>query len=327
MKISLNEEINSNNFKSLESFSRKLNGGTYRLVLPRDKQHGKLMTHSSPDMEGLKTTSIVIDGKIAGTAGLEEIDLDSNEILLLKSFQNYTFLAQAFNSLSTKLDAFISINHDQYQAKINNIFHLIDDLTKKLPFYVQNEKFGESALKILSNLRFDAGEYFEYNKSEFLKLYQYSSEFDYHWNTRYPKITLINHLNKQKNHTVFDSFKLLCMIDILEILILNQYDQGYIAATRSSLINRITPIIELMINDLNKFKGFITEYKEKEQNKNKQYLEHLESNKKFDNDILELDSLRPSLLSNKVMIENYLNDSLNLENIEEYIIKVDIKNI
>lgn len=321
MKIFLNEEINSNNFKSLDSFSGKLNGGTYRLVLPRDKQHGKLMTHKSPDMEGLKTTSIVIDGKIAGTAGLEEIDLDRNETLLLKSFQNYTFLVHAFNTLSTKLDAFFSINHEQYQAKINNIFYLIDDLAKKLPFYIQNEKLGESALKTLSNLKVDAGEYFEYKKTDFLKLYAYNSKFDFDWNNQFSKRTLTSYLIEQTKHSVFKSFKLLCMIDIFEILILNQYDKSYISATKSSLINRISPIIDIMKNDLEKFKGYLLKYKEDGQNEPKTYSSHLKSNEKFDSDISELNSLEPLLLSNKVMVENYLNDSLNFE---EYIFKIEV---
>jgi len=233
-------QLRLSEFNVLKAIEQKVSSGeVYRLVLPEGKAGG-LMTLSSGDMKGYKTTSIVCDGKIIGSAGLKKIELDESVASLLFSINRYNLFAHQFNHIACRLDNLIHTINRERQASVNNIFSIFRDISRKMPEYLANDNYAKFAIAQLTELKILTGEYFELKKIDFR---------DNHGSINYQQKNidyLINELSGLRNHEVFKAFEMLVMIEIYEIIISREYSSGLLRRSREGLTERISGLLNIL---------------------------------------------------------------------------------
>lgn len=303
-------QLRFSDFNALKAVEHKVaSGEIYRLVLPEGKAGG-LMTLSSGDMKGYKTTSIVCDGKIIGSAGLEKIELNESVTTLLISINRYNLFAHQFNNIACRVNTLIDTIDKERQARVNNMFSIFRDLSRKMPEYLANDSYAKFAFAQLTELKVLAGDYFELKKIDFKDKYG-----SVNYNQKNIDF-LMCELSDLRNHEVFKAFEMLVMIEIYEIIISREYSSGLLRRSREGLLERISGLL----NTLSQKKGYINScinsFEEENKNYQMTYFQHVsaleqasEYRKRLENKYDEIRGLDEII--NSSLNEDFLTESKN----------------
>lgn len=237
-QISLPESVLVESYTHLKPLA-ELKSGIYRIVMPAGVE-GTLMKLTTGEMEGLRTTSIISEGKIVGHAGLEEVKVDKNATDLLLRLSNYGMLSAHVNEISNNVKSLLKTLQSNQQAELNNIFAMFRDISLKMPTFLEDASYSSMALQSLSHLKHDAGKHFQIFQSELIQEY-----FDINWDA--PINFLQSKLISIREHSAVKMFEILIAIEIYEILISGKENQGYINIVRQSLEERSKGIIDCVM--------------------------------------------------------------------------------
>ncbi|MFJ5315891.1 hypothetical protein [Pectobacterium versatile] len=314
----LPELVSTDEFPLLKSLS-KLQSGIYKLVIP-EGVNGSLMTLSSGDLSGLNTTSIVADGKIVGTAGMEEVELSKEATRLLLKLTNYSVLAERINSLSQNFRALINLNQTQYKAVIDNMILMFRDISRKMPAILEDENYNQLVMNTLPILKRDAGQFFELQKGLFIDQYRNDQRQSNNLNSH------IGILDEYKKHPVFYAYNILLTIEIYEVMITGKNNQHYMSAVRESLNERIQPVVYIIDSKyhdiIRQFNNFVAN----RENDAMSLFQHNESSKK-EKELYDLiQKTYTSVIDIKNKSNEYLDDKLSIEGLKEIYFQIENKN-
>lgn len=303
-------QLRLSDFNALKAVEHKVSSGeVYRLVLPEGKAGG-LMTLSSGDMKGYKTTSIVCDGKIIGSAGLEKIELNESVTSLLLSINRYNLFVHQFNNIACRVNTLINTIDRERQAKVKNMFSIFRDLSRKMPEYLANDSYAKFAFAQLTALKVLAGDYFELKKIDFKDIY---GSINYQQKNI---DSLIYELSELRNHEVFKAFEMLVMIEIYEIIITREYSSGLLRRSREGLLERVSELLNALSQKKEYINSCINIFEEQNKNYEMNYFNHVkaieqanEYKKRLENKYYEVSGL--SEIINSSLNEEFLTESKN----------------
>ena len=311
----LPELVSTDEFPLLKSLSM-LQSGIYKVVIP-EGANGSLMKLSSGDLAGLNTTSIVADGRISGVAGLEEIELSKEVTKLLLKLTNYRILADRINSLSHNFIKLANLQLSHHKATVDNMILMFRDISRKMPAILEDENYSQLIVNTLPILKRDAGQFFEFQKEEFINEYRIEKrKFDYF-------DSYVNTLDECKQHSVFYAYEILLTIEIYEVMITGKSNHHYISAIRESLKERIQPIINIIESKYNNIKNEFNRLVSDREHSAMDIFQHAEYSKK---EKLLSDSIQNKYMSAidlKNRSDEYLNESLSIEGLKEIYFKLE----
>ncbi|EOL9011119.1 MULTISPECIES: hypothetical protein [Cronobacter] len=320
-RLNLPNNLKLGDFPELSKLQGTLTTGVYRLIFP-DGNKGKLLQIKSGELAGLNTTTLVVDGKFSGTAGLEELDLDEYSSRLLSKIKGYNHLAQCFNDLSSRVQVVLNHLDNEYQARVRNMFNLFKDISRKMPELISNENYANMAMSNLAGLKIIAGDYFEYQLINFKGNY---SQINY--NQRNIDFN-IGRLIECKSHRVFQALEILVMIEIYEIMLSGRVTSKMIKAAKEGLMDRLNPIINVLSAIHEYISRLIEDYDRETKNYPAPYHEHL----KYIEEVSKYNSRLKEVYLNTLDVRNIISKSLNedygMDNLESiYIEFLDEKHL
>lgn len=313
-KLSLPENLKVSDFPELEKLQGSIKTGLYKLVFPEGSK-GKLLKVKSGEMKGHKTTTLVVDGKFVGTAGLEEVDLDDYSSRLLNKIKSYDYLAQGFNELSSRTQGLINRLDNEYQAKVRNMFGLFKDISRKMPEFINNDNYANLAMTNLAGLKIIAGEYFESQLIDFSSKYLHIN-----YNQREASFH-IRMLVECKNHPVFQALEMLVMIEIYEIMLSRQVTSRMIRAAKIGLEERFKPIENILSSISEYASRMIDQYDNESKGWQATYYEHLKYIDQVNDYKSNLQQVYFASLDVKTSISKSLNEELGMDNLESVYIE------
>ncbi|MBU9854338.1 hypothetical protein [Rahnella bonaserana] len=308
-EVMLPELLSLSEYPDLKPIS-SLKSGVYRVVFPEGKE-GSLMKLSNGNLAGLHTTSIIYDGKINGTAGLMEVDLDKEATRLLLKLTNYGILANRVNVLSQKFESFLNYQLEIHKASVRNIFLMFKDISRKMPAILEGTEYSHLSLNTLAILKKDVGGLYEFHAKEFAD--KYSNINRNNMNIQ----QLICTMDEFRNHNAFRTFEVLLTIEIFEIMISGKANPRYINMARIGLYERIQPLINIIQIEYSRIKNHIVRYVEDRRYTSMNYYDHMKHEKNDVELYALLDNKLESALDINTTVAEYFDESLSIEGIKE----------
>lgn len=313
-EMMLPEIVTIGDYPLLKALSQ-LNSGIYRVKIP-DGIEGSLMQLTTGENAGLHTTSIVSAGKIVGTAGLEQIDVDKETTQLLLNLRNYGALSSRVNKLSRDFSTLYNHQVETYHAEVSNMFEMFRDISRKMPSILDDTEYSPMALQTLSMLKKDAGQFFEYHKQLFMQQY---GDLNSNYNDSASALASIDAFRR---HSVFKAFEILLTIEIFEIMISGKANPRFIKAARTTLNERIKSIIYIIESHHSRIINLFDRWVYNRRDTAMTHKQHTDLESHEHEMLALLEKKYLSAIDISLTIDEYFDDSLSIEGIKEFQIQI-----
>lgn len=138
----------------------------YKLVFPEGCGRD-LMIHKSGPLKGLKTTSIIKDGKIDATAGLETATLSESSAYELLSLALFGMVSSSLSYITNLTNQLYKIKIHEKQAKFERITYIVKNSFEILPELLNNDQLRASYLNQIVGCNSDSYELYVYFREQF----------------------------------------------------------------------------------------------------------------------------------------------------------------
>ncbi|WP_429299697.1 hypothetical protein [Paraburkholderia sp. GAS199] len=139
---------------------------SFKIVFSKDCGQD-LMRHASGPLKGLKTTSIVRDGKIVGTAGLEKNDQIEENAYLFLSIALFLSVSKSIGDVARSIAVLHKVKLREKQAKFERIGYIIKNTFDIMPELLVDGELRAAYLNQMIACNNDCYELFVFFREEF----------------------------------------------------------------------------------------------------------------------------------------------------------------
>ncbi|MFQ2498918.1 hypothetical protein ACK31U_03370 [Aeromonas caviae] len=226
-----------------ESSSKTDNDRTYRLIFPKGSSK-QLMLHRSGELEGLKTTSILSNGKIEAVAGLDEV-FEINEYKIL-SFALFGVIDCYLKNIDFTLQKIHQTQRFETQAKFERITYILEDTFSILPELLVDESLKTPYLNQIVDSNSNCYELYSFFKQELKARCSELSQETRNDKSIYSTQNRLNKLRKLNNDNAYAALERFSFGKICEMLLSRNFTSAYIENNKRHVLSMIDEMIEII---------------------------------------------------------------------------------
>lgn len=215
----------------------------YKIVFPKGCSK-KLMLLQSGELSGLRTTSVVEDGKIQATAGLEEV-FERNEYKLL-SFALFGLVEQHLNHLSDISQELYQLKQIEIKAKFERVSYVLKSTFDILPELLVDKSLRAAYLSQIVESNSHCFELYVILRESFKSRCKEIEQKLRHDKSSYHSDNRCSHLSNLLNDNVFAALERFAYGKICEIFLSNNFTDSYLDSIQKQLRSMTKEIENIM---------------------------------------------------------------------------------
>lgn len=232
--FSISTEVDLGQMPMVQEIADLLEADTYTVHFPKGSC-GELMTLKNGELDGMKTTSILKDGTIIASAGLQKTKITAAVAQTLLNLRHFNVVATQVNQILKSVRKIEQYHYARSKAKLENIFVILRDISRRITEYSTNAPYQQFGLMQLASAKKEAGEFFQ------LQVIAFGEDaYDFRNKIRTTNVNevLLSNLENFLRHPVFTALELLVVTELFEILITGQYTNSMLKAAKEHIKDR-----------------------------------------------------------------------------------------
>ena len=226
-------------------FQNKIDGGNhgyYKLHFPRGCG-SDLMIHKTGVLQGLKTTSIIENGKIMATAGLESVSVPESKAYTLLRLTLYGMVLDSLSYIAELSSRLYQLKVYETKAKFDRITYIVKSSFEILPVLIDDEQLRASYLNQILGCNNDCYELFVLFGEQFKDRCKEAGNKINQNNTSHLKRNEI--LRELLGDNVFGAFERFLAGKICEIFISNNFTEKYLKSAKSQIDEMSQQLVDI----------------------------------------------------------------------------------
>lgn len=215
----------------------------YKIIFPKGCSK-KLMLLQSGELSGLRTTSVVSDGKIQATAGLEEV-FERNEYKLL-SFALFGLVEQYLSQISRVSQELYEAKQIEIRAKFERISYVLESTFDILPELLVDKSLRAPYLNQIVDSNSNCFEIYVIFRERFKSRCNETCQKLRDDNSTYRAENRCHHLNNLLKDNVFAALERFAYGKVCEIFLSNNFTDSYLNSIQNQLYLMMNEVIEIM---------------------------------------------------------------------------------
>ncbi|HGY1013640.1 TPA: hypothetical protein ACNUUK_001920 [Aeromonas salmonicida subsp. smithia] len=227
----------------LESTTKSDSERSYRLTFPKGSSK-KLMIHRTGDLKGLKTTSIIENGKIEANAGLEEIFKENAYELLCVAL--FGLIDGHYKDINFTLQKIHQTKQFEIQAKFERVTYVLESTFDILPELLIDKSLHTAYLNQIVDSNSNCYELFSFFKQE---LKARCSEFSKKTRDDTSPSRVRNrlyYLRELINDNAYAALERFSFGKVCEMLLSRNFTSKYLTHTKNQISNMIEDLMEIV---------------------------------------------------------------------------------
>ena len=215
----------------------------YKVIFPKGCSKN-LMLLQSGELSGLRTTSVVSDGKIQATAGLEET-FERNEYKLL-SFALFGLVEQYLGQISRVTQELYETKQMEIRAKFERISYVLESTYDILPELLVDRSLRAPYLNQIVDSNSNCFEIYVIFRERFKSRCNEAGEKARNDNSFYQAKNRCHYLKELFNDNVFAALERFAYGKVCEVFLSNNFTESYLNSIQNQLYLMMNEVVEIM---------------------------------------------------------------------------------